>query len=348
MSRFLKVTIYLLPILVLLVLLGAWFWSADFEAVKAFIDAKAGDGNVESYTLQFHERIRTNLLLAAGFVGFGVLLIILLHKRVVYALQQLLGDGQLLVLSGKQTLKRLSGDRDYLHWAIFAGILGLGTFLRWERITDLVTYDEAFNYTYFIKRPWYIILSEYSYPNNHILHTLFAKWSIQLFGLSEWAQRLPAFIAGMLSFPLIYGLVRWQANKRAALFAMGLFAVATPVITFHAFARGYSFSWFFLLLQLIAVMHYVKHKNRMALLLVAGLGALAAYSVFAAMYQNVVVFTWFGWLLWQKHKTLASILPMIYAGLGFTFLITLFYLPVLVTYGWQQLFYDPTMGPAQL
>ena len=40
-----------------------------------------------------------------------------------------------------------------------------------------------------------VIFEDLTVPNNHPLHSLLVRWSVNLFGGSEWATRLPALLA---------------------------------------------------------------------------------------------------------------------------------------------------------
>src|SRR5262245_38990681 len=82
------------------------------------------------------------------------------------------------------------------HLAALLSLVVLGVVLRVRALEQPINYDEAFTYLQYASRPFLIGLSNYSYPNNHLFHTLLVHASIRLFGSALWAIRIPACVAG--------------------------------------------------------------------------------------------------------------------------------------------------------
>jgi hypothetical protein len=84
-------------------------------------------------------------------------------------------------------------------------------------------------------------ITDYSAPNNHILHTVLVNISTTLFGMDPWAIRLPAFLFGV---GLIIAVDWWIASatgKRAAgLLAAAFVAGSSMLIEYSTIARGYT------------------------------------------------------------------------------------------------------------
>src|SRR5687767_1863319 len=93
-------------------------------------------------------------------------------------------------------------------------------------------YDEAVTYMYFVRLPWSEALSTYTYPNNHLFHTLLAKASVTVFGNLPWALRLPAFVAGVLVVPATYMVARAIYGSRPALFAAAIVATSGTLVLY--------------------------------------------------------------------------------------------------------------------
>ena len=126
--------------------------------------------------------------------------------------------------------------------------------LRLRYLGQPMRYDESVTYLYFVKQPWSDALSLYTYPNNHLFHTLLAKLSVTAFGNAPWALRLPAFIAGMFVVAATYAVGRALYNPRAALYATAIVASSGVLVLYSTNARGYSLVVLaFLLLVLLAV-----------------------------------------------------------------------------------------------
>jgi len=126
--------------------------------------------------------------------------------------------------------------------------------LRLRYLGQPMRYDESVTYLYFVKQPWSDALSLYTYPNNHLFHTLLAKLSVAAFGNRPWAIRLPAFLGGMLVVASTYAVARALYSPRAALYAAAIVASSGVLVLYSTNARGYSLIVLaFLLLVLLAV-----------------------------------------------------------------------------------------------
>src|SRR5919204_3963186 len=100
--------------------------------------------------------------------------------------------------------------------------------------------DEAFTYTEYASLPWFVALGDYTYPNNHLLHTLLVHGAARLLGPEPWALRLPAFVAGVLLVPATYLAARALYGPTTALIAAGLVSASGWLTLYATNARGYS------------------------------------------------------------------------------------------------------------
>jgi 4-amino-4-deoxy-L-arabinose transferase-like glycosyltransferase len=145
-----------------------------------------------------------------------------------------------------------SESRDHRIALLSIAIIAIG--LRVRYLGQPMRYDESVTYLFFVKQPWPDALSLYTYPNNHLFHTLLAKLSVTVFGSSPWALRLPAFLAGLLVLAATYAVARAIYNARAALFAAAIVASSGVMVLYSTNARGYSLVILaFLLLVLVAI-----------------------------------------------------------------------------------------------
>jgi hypothetical protein len=125
-----------------------------------------------------------------------------------------------------------------------------GGLLRLPGLTRSLGHDEIYTRVIFASRSVGDILTSYDLPNNHILHTLLVRLAVALFGDAEWAQRLPALLAGVAGPPVLFAFARRLTGSAAAgLFAAALLALSTLHIGFSQQARGYS------LLVLLCLLH---------------------------------------------------------------------------------------------
>jgi 4-amino-4-deoxy-L-arabinose transferase-like glycosyltransferase len=123
---------------------------------------------------------------------------------------------------------------------VLLGIAVIAVAIRLVHLNQPMRLDEARTFLDYAIRPLPDAISNYTIPNNHLLHTFFVWLSIRVFGYAEWAVRLPAFIAGLLIVPATYVATRRFGNRDAALVATALAAVLPGLILYTTNARGYS------------------------------------------------------------------------------------------------------------
>jgi len=76
--------------------------------------------------------------------------------------------------------------------------------------------------------------------NNHVAFSLMAKVSVDLFGRSEWALRLPALLIGLASLVVLWRLARPIVGVWAALAATAGLALSPEHVRWSTSARGYT------------------------------------------------------------------------------------------------------------
>src|SRR3990172_4791582 len=130
---------------------------------------------------------------------------------------------------------------------LLAGLLLLAGFLPpFERVirglslSQPMQHDEAYTFIAFASRPFWIAISDYSLPNNHVFHTLLVYLAYHLLGDQPWIIRLPAFLAGVAIIPLTYAAAALFYNRKVGLLSAGLAAASPLLIDYSANARGYT------------------------------------------------------------------------------------------------------------
>ena len=120
--------------------------------------------------------------------------------------------------------------------------------------------DEAYTYLSFVAPPLRQILTTYS-PNHHVLYSLLAKASVQLFGASELSLRIPALLGGLLCLAAILQVSR-------ALFGTGwmmllsicLVALNPMIFDYMSQARGYGLALGFYLFGVLFSVRVLELK----------------------------------------------------------------------------------------
>lgn len=184
-----------------------------------------------------------------------------------------------------------SESRD--HRYALAVIVAIAVVLRFMYLGQPMRYDEAVTYMYFVRFPWSDALSLYTYPNNHLYHTLLAKASVTVFGNSPWALRLPAFLAGTLIVPATYAVARALYGGRVALFATALVGSSSVLVLYSTNARGYSLvALAFLLLVLLAI-RLMRGSPSSEWITFAVIAALGLWTIPVMLYPLGAVCLWF-------------------------------------------------------
>ncbi len=188
----------------------------------------------------------------------------------------------------------------------FAIILLIGLLVRVAILDGPMRFDESDTFDYFATRSYFNTLTDYTAPNNHILHTLLVRTSYLLFGDSPAAIRFPALLAGMLALPATFLLTRRLFDERAAYFAMALAAGHPALIHYSANARGYTLLCLWTLAVLLAASELYKRSNWFAWLVFTAAGALGMFTIPVMLYPLSGASLW---ALWdanrQRRKTLA-------------------------------------------
>ena len=152
-------------------------------------------------------------------------------------------------------MQRILSNKEF--WVILF-LLVLAISLRLPTLGSPLIEDEAISFNRYIDIPWNILIYSYHDTNQHTLFILLSKFSIFVFGESEIAYRLPSFLAGIFSIPLIYFLGRaikfsWWTSIVATL----LMVLSWPHLKYSLEGRGYSLTVFLVLLSTFSAIRYL-------------------------------------------------------------------------------------------
>jgi hypothetical protein len=182
---------------------------------------------------------------------------------------------------------RVVGERQAV-WLITA----VGAICRLAALWQPMRYDESVTWAYFVGKPWSTVVSDYQFPNNHVLFSLLAKVTSSLVPFEPWALRLPAFLAGVAIVPLTWAVGRRFTSPSVALLGAALAAGSTPLILYSANARGYS-----LVVALFLVLLLLADRLRTTdgvgdWVAFALVGALGLYTIPVMLYPLGIVAVW--------------------------------------------------------
>jgi hypothetical protein len=262
-----------LPALLVLAAAAAYlgYGLLSYPAVRAFMDRLAPDGQAAGFTVErFHDTQSGGRL--AGAACLALAGVLLTWRR------RLWPGAQTLLAGLREDLRQWRTARSWRHahaWSLAVIVLA-ALALRASFLSQPIRYDEAITYTHFASKNIARIVSDYSSPNNHILHSLLMHGATRVFGGEEWAIRLPALVFGVLAILLTYAAAARYFSRDTALLAAALVAVSSPMIEYSVNGRGYTMlATFFLALLWVAHRWakegYPRDRAYFVLLSVAGL-----------------------------------------------------------------------------
>jgi mannosyltransferase len=146
-------------------------------------------------------------------------------------------------------------------WPILTGLTVLAAALRIIGIGRDLWIDEITTLVRHVRAPLSDIFLQATSSNNHLLNSVLAHFSIQIFGEREWALRLPAILFGIATIPLLYLLVRRFSPRFEATLAAATLALSYHHVFFSTDARGYSGMIFGGLLGTLALMEALESNS---------------------------------------------------------------------------------------
>jgi len=230
-----------------------------------------------------------------------------------------------------------------LHLYTLALIIILASGLRIFYLFQPMRYDEAFTFVYYVSKPFLTGMSDYSYPNNHIFHTLLARVSYLILGNHPPVIRLPAFLAGILLVPASYIVTRIFYNKYAALLTAGLVASSSLLVEFSANARGYTMICLFFLITMALASYLMKNKSSYGWFLFSLFSALGFYTVPIMLYPFGIIAAWLlvSILFQNTHLSRKYLLKEFFTSiLIMSLMIIILYTPVILESGLKSLLFN--------
>jgi hypothetical protein len=132
------------------------------------------------------------------------------------------------------------------------------SYISTKATTSSFTFDESFTYNFYVHNSFMDIISHrHPYTNNHLLNSLFMKYSELAFGNSELALRLPNLLMLLVFFTYLFLLFK-KSNPILSLSIFALVATNIYLIDFFGLARGYGISIGFMMMS---IYHLIESFN---------------------------------------------------------------------------------------
>ncbi len=210
-----------------------------------------------------------------------------------------------------------------------------------------VTHDEMSTATNYIRFScWQIMMNPDTWPDNHILNTLFVKLFVSLFGLNQVVIRLP----NLLSF-VVYAIAVFRINKTALkensiwFIPTSLLFVGYPyLLDFFGLCRGYGMATALTTLSVSYLLSgFLSAKNR-DMWFSYSISILASYANFSLLIFLVAntIITWFYFYLKSSGHLKQLIRPTVIIAITFLLYLALIANPIFKIANANRFMYLPS------
>ena len=268
-----------------------WFFS--FETIRVYVDSISPDGQA----LNFNRRVFFRIKATGPILFFAGTFLWLQRKPVFKYIEDVYDSTLLLIRAVTKYLSEWFKEENRNHLIIVLFLIGVGIFLRLLHISDPMRYDESFSFIHYGSKPFFYVISNYWYPNNHIFHTITVHFWYLILGDAPWVVRLPALIDGILLMPAIYLTARYIYDKQTALLALMLMATSMAFVDYSTNARGYTL-YCLCFLALLTIGKFLKSRSSPSSLdpamwiLFVLIAVIGFYNIPVMLYPFVLVFSW--------------------------------------------------------
>ncbi len=328
-----------LPILVLFTIL-----LLPFPSFKMVLDHFSRDGNLSILIPQNAIVFRMLMAMLCG-VLCGVLAVTLTRKWNTAAtfVGQFSKDFRSFFALQKISKKEVG------FLVILLAIIIIAVVRRIASIERPMLHDEAYTVVTF-SDTFFHSISDYSLPNNHVLHTILVVLSIHFFGLAAWVVRLPAFIAGVLLVPGVYFLGKRLYDPWTGILAALLVAVTPDLISYSVNARGYTIVALITLIIFILGHSVLRKRNLFSWGLIGLFSALGFFTVPIMLFPFGILFVWLFLENWAgdtaSYASKGQFLRYwLAAGLLAAIVTVLLYTPILIYTNPQKLLANSFVAP---
>lgn len=227
--------------------------------------------------------------------------------------------------------------------------IAMGIVLRLYLLFQPMRYDESYTFMVFANKS-FLDLFYYPLPNNHVLHTLLIKLSTSILGSHPISIRLPAFLAGLASIPLIFCLSRRLINEKSGFLAALAMSILPYLVFYSTIARGYSLVVLFTLLLIVTGENFCKKTSLGGCTLIAVIASLGMLNMPSMLFPITGIYLWVGCVLFFNKHSAKDILFefLIPCSILTTFFSIFMYIPsITVSGGIESIVSNPFVESSQ-
>lgn len=207
-------------------------------------------------------------------------------------------------------------------------------------LTLPVTFDEAYTYNFFVKKPIYYCMIHYPLPNNHILHSVILNFTDLIpVGSNLLKIRFPVILITSITIIISYYFMIKYYGEKVATTVCGLFPVFFMSILFGFQSRGYYLIVLFFIICMFCTLDIIIRNRRKSWILFSVCSILGFYTMPSFLYPfitlNVIML-----MLNIKHIR-TEILYNVIIGV----IVGLLYAPIIIFDGIGALINNPFVKP---
>jgi 4-amino-4-deoxy-L-arabinose transferase-like glycosyltransferase len=207
--------------------------------------------------------------------------------------------------------------------------LAVAAALRFAGLGSGLWFDEIATLVKSARLPLQQILTEFPGVNAHPLFSVLAHASLEAFGESAWALRLPAAIFGVVSVAMVYVLGARLTSRAEAWAGAALLATSYHHIWFSQNARGYTLLGALTLLSTLFLIRAADAGRPRDYVLYALACAAGVYThltmAFVVAGQALVLLV--GWAIRWRPAMKRPLVPLLWAWFGTALLCAMAYAP---------------------
>jgi mannosyltransferase len=169
-------------------------------------------------------------------------------------------------------------------WIAIAVVTTLAAWLRAIALNAGLWWDEIYFLVVSVRHPLWQIVTVFPGDNQHPLYSVLAWLSVGAFGEHAWTLRLPAYLFGVATIPMLYLLGITVTSRREAFLAASFVAVSYHHVWFSQDARGYSMLAFFAITSTYFLLRAIRTERRSFWIGYALAAAFGAYTHLTMMF----------------------------------------------------------------
>ncbi|MEO0102646.1 MAG: glycosyltransferase family 39 protein, partial [candidate division WOR-3 bacterium] len=171
-------------------------------------------------------------------------------------------------------------------------------------------YDEVFTLTNYVFSPIKKTLTDYSFPNNHILANLINNLYLKIFGIKDIYQLLEApykirlleFIYTLITLFYLHQVGKKFFNQTIALFTLVIFVTTVTYYNFALQVRGFSLSIMLSTILFYYLLSFLQKPNFPSGLIILFATAFILYAIPSNLYLILAIFTYYFFSLFFARR----------------------------------------------